>query len=112
MELTLDAATTAMVMVDLQKGIAQGTAPHAADDGVARAAAIAKALRAAGGTVIWVHVDNAADGADRLKPITDAAGGGGGTKAPDHAEFMPGLNRAPSDLEGTKRGWGAFYGPN
>ena len=110
MDLALDAATTALVMVDLQKGIARGTAPHAADDVVARAAAIATALRAAGGTVIWVHVDNAPDGADRLKPITDASRGGGRSTAPDHAELMPGLNREPTDVVVTKRGWGAFYG--
>ena len=110
MELTLDAATTAMVMVDLQKGIARGTAPHAADDVVARAAAIAAALRATGGTVIWVHVDNAEDGADRLKPITDGPGGRDRPKAPDHADLMPGLNVQPSDVIVTKRGWGSFYG--
>ncbi len=110
MELTLDAATTAMVMVDLQKGIARGTAPHAAQDVVARAAAIAAALRIAGGTVIWVHVDNAADGRDRLKPITDAAGATERVKAPDHADLMPGLNVQPGDVIVTKRGWGAFHG--
>ena len=120
MDLTLDASTTAMVMVDLQKGIARGTAPHAAEDIVARAAAIAAALRAAGGTVVWVHVDNAPDGKDRLKPITDAARGGaargdatGGAervKAPDHADLMPGLNVQPGDVIVTKRGWGSFYG--
>jgi nicotinamidase-related amidase len=110
MELTLDAATTAMVMVDLQKGIARGTAPHAAEDVVARAAAIAAALRKAGGTVVWVHVDNAPDGADRLKPITDAAGGGDRPKAPDHADLMPGLNVQAGDVIVTKRGWGSFYG--
>lgn len=110
MDLTLDAATTAMVMVDLQKGIARGTAPHAAEDVVARAAAIAAALRTAGGTVIWVHVDNAADGRDRLKPITDAAGATERVKAPDHADLMPGLNVQPGDVIVTKRGWGAFHG--
>jgi nicotinamidase-related amidase len=110
MDLELDAATTAMVMVDLQKGIARGTAPHAADDVVARAAAIAAALRAAGGTVIWVHVDNAEDGADRLRPVTDAPAGGDRPKAPDHADLMPGLDVQPSDVIVTKRGWGSFYG--
>jgi nicotinamidase-related amidase len=110
MDLTLDAASTALVMIDLQKGIARGTAPHAADDVVARAATIAAALRAAGGTVIWVRVENAADGADRLKPVTDSGRGGGGPKAADHSELAPRLGVLAGDVVVTKRGWGAFYG--
>jgi nicotinamidase-related amidase len=109
MELSLDPATTALVMVDLQSGIARETAPHAAADVVGRAAAMARALRSAGGTIVWVRVDNHPDGRDRLRPITDTAGAER-SRAPDHAELMPGLDRDPADLVMTKRGWSAFHG--
>ena len=109
MELALDPATTALVMVDLQKGIARDTAPHAAADVVARAAELARALRAAGATIAWVRVDNLPDGRDRLRPVTDGQAHER-PRSPDHAELMPDLGREPSDLVITKRGWSAFHG--
>jgi nicotinamidase-related amidase len=87
MELALDPTTTALVMVDLQKGIARDTRPHAAEEVVARAASLAKALRTAGATIVWVRVENHPDGRDR-----------------------PALGREASDLVITKRGWSAFHG--
>jgi nicotinamidase-related amidase len=109
MDLALDPATTALVMVDLQRGIARDTAPHAADDVVARAATLARALRAAGATIVWVRVDNHPDGRDRLRPTTDSLAAERSRSA-DHAELMPALDRDPSDLVITKRGWSAFHG--
>ena len=109
MDLALDPATTALVMVDLQRGIARDTAPHAADDVVARAATLAKALRGAGATIVWVRVDNHPDGRDRLRPAIDNPGVERARPA-DHAELMPALDRDPADLVITKRGWSAFHG--
>jgi nicotinamidase-related amidase len=109
MDLGLDPATTALVMVDLQKGIARDTAPHAAADVVANAARLAGALRAAGATIVWVRVDNDPDGRDRLRPLTDGQSADR-PRAEDHAELMPGLGREPADLVITKRGWSAFHG--
>ena len=108
-DLELDPATTALVMVDLQKGIAKDTAPHAAADVVANAARLAGALRAAGATIVWVRVDNDPDGRDRLRPLTDGQSADR-PRAEDHAELMPGLGREPADLVITKRGWSAFHG--
>ena len=72
MDLTLTPARTALVVIDLQRGIAGApTAPHPAGDVVAHAAAVAVALRAAGGTVVLVHVTPSADGRDALRPQTD-----------------------------------------
>lgn len=74
MDLTLMPARTALVVIDLQRGIvAGGAGPNAASDVVAHAAALAAALRAAGGTVILVHVTRSADGKDGLHPQTDTA---------------------------------------
>jgi nicotinamidase-related amidase len=108
-ELSLDPATTALVMVDLQNGIARDTAPHEPGDVIRRAAAIARSLRSAGGTVVWICVDNHPDGRDRLRPITDSPAAER-PRVADHAELAPGLEREPSDLVITKRGWSAFHG--
>jgi nicotinamidase-related amidase len=109
-DLVLDAKHTALVVIDLQRGIV-GTnpAPHSGADVVARAASVARALRAAGGTVVWVRVTPSPDGRDALRPLTDApplSGHG----SPDWAELVPGLDRQPEDIVITKRQWGAFYG--
>src|SRR5690349_4023799 len=109
MELALDPATTALVMVDLQRGIARDTQPYAADDVVSRAAELGAALRAAGATIVWVRVDNHPDGRDRLRPTTDNPAAER-PRFPDHAELMPGLRRDSADLVITKRGWSAFHG--
>ena len=57
MELKLEPARTALVVIDLQRGIvAMPTAPRSSVEVVARAAQLSKALRAVGGTVVLVHV--------------------------------------------------------
>ena len=112
MDLKIEPAKTALVVIDLQRGIvAPPSAPHSSTDVVARAAQTAAALRKAGGTVVFVHVTPSADGKDGLKPITDApVGAGGRTLPPDWAEIVPELAPQPSDVIITKRQWGAFYG--
>ncbi len=109
-DLVLDAGRTALVVIDLQRGIV-GTnpAPHSGPEVVARAASVARALRAAGGTVVWVRVTPSPDGRDALHPLTDAPGVSG-QRPPDWAELMPELDRQPGDIVITKRQWGAFYG--
>lgn len=59
-DLELTPSTTALVLIDLQRGITQGTTqPHAAShaDVVEHAALLAHACRNAGGRVILVHAD-------------------------------------------------------
>jgi nicotinamidase-related amidase len=112
MDLTLMPARTALVVIDLQRGIvAGGAGPNAASDVVAHAAALAAALRAAGGTVILVHVTRSADGKDGLHPQTDTAPWQRGpSPAADWAEIVPELGPAPGDVVIAKHQWGAFYG--
>ena len=112
MELKLDPGRTALVVIDLQNGIvAMPTGPRPSAEVVARAAQIAAALRAAGGTVVLVHVTPSPDGKDGLRPLTDApAQAGGRSLPPDWAEFVPELAPQPNDIVITKRQWGAFYG--
>ncbi|HEX7497585.1 MAG TPA: hydrolase [Candidatus Limnocylindrales bacterium] len=112
MELELEPARTALVVIDLQRGIvAMPTAPRSSAEVVARAVQLAAALRAAGGIVVLVHVTPSPDGKDGLRPVTDApAQAGGRALPPDWAEFVPELEPQAGDIIITKRQWGAFYG--
>ena len=108
---TIDLATSALVLIDLQKGIvSRETAPHATGDVVARAKALAERFRSAKAPVVQVHVMFAADYADALKqPIDNPMPRPAGGLPADWADFADGLVE-PSDLIVTKRQWGAFYG--
>ena len=112
MELELEPARTALVVIDLQRGIvAMPTAPRSSAEVVTRAVQLAAALRAAGGIVVLVHVTPSPDGKDGLRPVTDApAQAGGRSLPPDWAEFVPELEPQAGDIIITKRQWGAFYG--
>jgi nicotinamidase-related amidase len=111
MDLVLEPARTALVAIDLQRGIAAGpTLPHSASDVVAHTAALAIGLRAAGGTVVLVHVTPSPDGKDALHPHTDMPAQPRGPLPQDWAEIVPELGPEPGDLVITKRQWGAFYG--
>jgi nicotinamidase-related amidase len=112
MELKLEPARTALVVIDLQRGIvAMPTGPRSSVEVVARAAQMAKALRAAGGTVVLVRVTSSPDDKDGLRPITDApVQAGGRSRPPDWAEIVPELKPEINDIVITKRQWGAFYG--
>ena len=110
-ELTLDPRTTAIVVIDLQKGITQyPTVPFTAQTVIANAAQILAAARRAGAQPILVHVSLSVDGRDRLQSISDQPMRATLTPPPDWADFVPELDRQPSDLEIVKRQWGAFYG--
>ena len=109
-ELSIDPSSTALILIDLQKGITRNpTAPHAAADVVSRAVRLADAFRVHRSTVVLVRVAFAADGSDRLKMPTDAKPP---TKAPsaDWSEIVGELGPRAGDLVVTKRQWGAFYG--
>jgi len=108
--LKLDPRSTALVLIDLQKGVAgRETAPHAAKDVIARARRLAEHCRKVGATVVLVRVAFAADGKDRLSPQADEAGWGGQVP-PDFSQLVPDLGPQEGDLVVTKRQWGAFYG--
>lgn len=107
--LDLDPKTTALIVIDLQRGIvARDVAPHASREVVARSARLAEALRHAGGRVVLVRVAYAADEGDRLRLPVDAAMPPGPVP-PDWADLAPEVGRE-GDLVITKHQWGAFYG--
>jgi len=107
--LALDPATTALVLIDLQRGIVAGdTVPNASLDVVARAARLAAACRAAGATVILVHVDPGPEGLLFPRPQADQPRPPSKLTA-DFAELMPELGQQPSDVVVTKHQPNAFY---
>jgi nicotinamidase-related amidase len=110
-ELSLDPRHTAIVVIDLQKGIMQiPGSPHPMASVVANCARLLTQARRVGARPVLVHVDFAADGGDRLAPAADQAMRSAGQMPPDWSDLIPELDRQPGDLLIQKRQWGAFYG--
>ena len=108
-DLTLDPKTTALVLIDLQRGIAAGdTKPHAADDVVARGASLARAFRERGALVVLVRVDPGPGGVLFPRPAADQARAPF-SGAPDFATLRDELDVQPSDAIVTKHQPNAFY---
>lgn len=107
----IDPKTTALVAIDLQHGIvALNTLPHTSSEVVEGTRKIADALRAKGGTVVFVRVANAPDGSDALAPLTDAAPAPTAARPANWSQLVAELGVQDSDVIVTKRQWGAFYG--
>jgi nicotinamidase-related amidase len=108
-QLTLDPASTALVVIDLQRGITGGTTvPHAAADVIARAARLAAACRKAGVAVVLVNVDPGANGILFPRPEVDQPRPPFNV-TPEWTELVPELGRASSDVTVTKHQPNAFY---
>jgi len=108
--LSLEKSKTALVVIDLQKGIVgMLAAPHASGDVIANAATLAAAFRKNGMPVFLVRVTPSPDGKDALHPSTDAPARAWDRPA-DWAEVVPQLGPEPGDFVITKHQWGAFYG--
>jgi nicotinamidase-related amidase len=106
----IDRAKTALVAIDLQKGIVgRQTAPHTTETVVKNAAAMATAFRKNGMPVFLVRVAFSADGKDVLRPVVDAPWPTQ-TPPPDWTEIVPEMGPKPGDFIITKHQWGAFYG--
>jgi nicotinamidase-related amidase len=108
-DLQLNPATTAVVLIDLQRGIAsRQTAPHSAADVVERAAALADRFRRKGSAIVLVRVDLA----NILRPTADAPMRGPNDPPPPESasELVDELRQQPGDLVVTKRYWDAFVG--
>jgi nicotinamidase-related amidase len=109
--LTLDPKHTAIVVIDLQKGIARiPGAPYPGSFAVSNSARLLAAARAAGAQPVLVYVGGAPDGSDRVHTPVDLTWRTSKPMSPDWSELVPELDRQPTDLLVMKRQWGAFYG--
>ena len=92
---------TALIVVDLQKGLIGLPVVHPIDDIIANARALADAFRARGLPVVLVNVAGGAPGrTEQPRPATLRPDG--------WTDLIPELDRQPDDLVVTKRTWGAF----
>lgn len=108
--LQLDPKHTALVVIDLQKGIvALPAAPHSTETVIANASRLADACRDAGVFVVLVHVGPSPDGRDALSPITDQESSWP-APPPGWDEIVPAMGPKAGDHVLRKRQWGAFYG--
>ena len=105
---TLDPATTALILIDLQRGIVpRAGGPRSGDEVVATAKALAARFRAAGAPVVLVHVGFTPETMPSLnadRPSLPPEG-----TPPEFSELVPDL-RQPGDIIVLKHHWGAFTG--
>jgi nicotinamidase-related amidase len=93
---------SALIVVDLQVGLAGLPTVHPFEDVVANSARLADAFRAKGLPVVLVNVTGGAPGRTEQ-------GGGGVDFSEGWADLLPELNQQPSDKTVTKLTWGAFH---
>jgi nicotinamidase-related amidase len=94
---------TALVVIDLQKGIIGLPTVHPSGDVVARSAQLARAFRARGWPVVLVNVTG-------VQPHRAEAAAPKLSPASDWSELAPELDAGPEDILIHKRTWGAFIG--
>lgn len=98
---TIDACT-ALVVIDLQKGIAALPPQDLARPAIANAVRLIEAFRISGRPVVLVNVLGGASGRTDKRPSAD--------RPADWAELIPELGAAPDDIRISKKTWGAFTG--
>jgi len=108
--LALDPKTTALVLIDLQKGIlSMPVTPHTGQEVLSRNMKLAEQARQAGAPVILVHVGFAPDFADAPPHNVDKPLASSSPLPADWSNFAPDLQQ-PGDLVVLKKQWGAFTG--
>ncbi len=108
--LTRIAADTALVLIDLQQGIAaMPVQPHSAESVVGNAVKLVARFRQLGAPIILVNVAFPL-GPAALRPDADAVMNLPATMPAGWDQIVPELTPAADDILVTKRQWGAFYG--
>ncbi|MGY8708687.1 isochorismatase family protein [Bradyrhizobium sp. 18BD] len=101
MALTMLDPISALIIVDLQSGIAGSPLIHPIDDVVTRACDLIAAFRRHRLPIVLVNVDGVAPGRTERPRQT-------GLLPDGWTDFLPELGRQPDDIVVTKRTWGAF----
>jgi nicotinamidase-related amidase len=92
---------TALIVIDLQKGIVSGATAHPVAEVIGHASTLASAFRRHGLPVVLVNVDAGAPGrTDSRRTLRDLPA--------DWTDLVPELAAQPQDLRITKHTWGAF----
>jgi NAD(P)-dependent dehydrogenase (short-subunit alcohol dehydrogenase family)/nicotinamidase-related amidase len=108
---SLDPRTTALLLVDLQKGILGfPLTPNPGPAVLEAGAQLAKRFRAAGASVILTRVTWSPNFADALQQPVDRPLPGPAELPEAWGDFPEALEQSPSDIVITKRQWGAFHG--
>ena len=110
--LALDPRTTALVLVDVQKGVlSMPLAPYTAAQVVQNAARLGLHFDEVGALVVLVHVAFSAAAVDWLsQPVDVGSPAASGGLPADWMEFAPEIAALRAGVVITKRQWGAFYG--
>jgi len=102
---------TALVLIDLQEGIARHPVePHSSAEVLSHAAELARAFRAVGAPVVLVRVAFSFDGGDILRTDVDKTQPASKPPSPEYSHLVEELEQAETDIVVTKHNWGAFYG--
>lgn len=112
-DLNIDLGKTALVVIDVQKGIValdRKLEPNTPSQVIANVSKLVAKFREAGIPVFLVHVTSI-DGKDMLQPILDQPPQwGSGPRPADWADFVDEIKPTSRDIVIAKRQWGAFYG--
>jgi nicotinamidase-related amidase len=107
----LEPAATALVLIDLQRGIvSRQAAPRSPAEVVQSCGLLVEAARRLGVLVVKVRVAFAPDRANALRLDTDE--GFPASPPPGWDELVEEMRPAEGEVVITKRQWGAFYGTN
>lgn len=101
---------TALVVIDLQKGITARQLIIPADEIITNNAKLVDAFRTRNLPVVRVRVSFSSDRADALSPRADASTAATSALPEGWDELDSRVPLDPSDIVITKRQWGAFYG--
>ena len=108
-DLSIDLASTALVLVDLQNGnMARELAPYSSQAVLGNCVSLAQEMRQRGGMVIFVRVLlNELESPPADAPLRAA---GAPAPPPDASHLADAAGVEATDIVITKRQWGAFYG--
>jgi nicotinamidase-related amidase len=98
---TLD-PNTALIVIDLQKGIASGNFIHPIGDIIDRTRALIDVFRAKNLPAVLVNVAGRPQGRTEQGPRSNTSFSDGWT------DLLPQLDQQPGDIVVTKRSWGSF----